>query len=375
VSIPATITTSEAANAVWGAAVIGAGPAGSVTAGLLAGRGLKTLLIDRAHFPRSKVCGSCLNRTALAALTAAGVGEVPSRLGALPLDGVKLASGGRTARLAWPGGVSLSREALDAELIREAVAAGAEFLPGTRAAMGEVVDGYRRVRLEQVFTSARVVIVADGLNGQLAADAAPGSRIGAGAMVADPPAWCAPGTVYMASAAGGYVGLVLVEGGRLDVAAAFDAAFVKVSGGLGPAAMKILADAGLPDFPGLSTADWKGTPALTRAARQVAGERWFAVGDAAGYVEPFTGEGIGWAISSAVGVCPFAVRAATSWNDELAHDWARAHRRIVGRRQTLCRAVAWTLRRPRLCAAAVQLLRLAPALSRPVIRLLHRPAV
>ena len=66
-SIPATITPSEAANQVWDAAVIGAGPAGSVTARLLAQRGLKTLLIDRAHFPRVKVCGSCLNRAALAA--------------------------------------------------------------------------------------------------------------------------------------------------------------------------------------------------------------------------------------------------------------------------------------------------------------------
>ena len=43
----------------WDAVVIGAGPAGSVAASLLARSGRRTLLVERATFPRTKVCGGC----------------------------------------------------------------------------------------------------------------------------------------------------------------------------------------------------------------------------------------------------------------------------------------------------------------------------
>lgn len=370
--LSATITASDAAKSAWDVAVIGAGPAGSVAAQQLSRRGLRTLLIDRAQFPRRKVCGSCLNQNALAALAAAGLGDLPTRLGAVPLRSIQLCANGRRANLRWPGGVSLSREALDAELIREAVRAGAAFLPGTRATMGEIAGEYRTVELEANALQTRVVLVADGLNGQVAGDAIEGSLIGAGTMLDEVPPWCEPGTVAMATASGGYVGAVIVEGGRLDVAAAFDAAFVRSRGGLGPAAMDVLRTAGLPDFEPIRDADWKGTPALTRTSRRIAGPRWFAIGDAAGYVEPFTGEGIGWAISSALAVAPLA---AQPWRDDLVEQWSRAHRRVVGRRQVACRAIAWALRRPALCSAAVRVLRFAPRLAAPVIGTLHRPGV
>jgi menaquinone-9 beta-reductase len=369
VILPATITASDAAKSDWDVAVIGAGPAGSMAAQLLSRRGLRTLLIDRAQFPRWKVCGGCLNQNALAALAAAGMSELPARLGAVPLQSIQLCSNGRSANLRWPGGVSLSREALDAEMIREAIRAGAAFLPGTRATMGEIAGEYRAVELEANVIRARVVLVADGLNGQVAGDAIEGSLIGAGTMLDDVPAWCEPGTVAMATAPGGYVGAVIVEGGRLDVAAAFDAAFVRSRGGLGEAAMDVLRSAGLPDFEPIRNADWKGTPALTRSSRRIAGPRWFAIGDAAGYVEPFTGEGIGWALASAFAVAPLA---AQPWNDGHVERWSREHRRIVKRRQVACRAIAWALRRPALCSAAVRVLRFAPRLASPVVGVLHR---
>ena len=56
----------------WDVAVVGAGPAGSVAACLLARRGLDVLLLDQARFPRAKACGGCLNRSTLARLAAAG---------------------------------------------------------------------------------------------------------------------------------------------------------------------------------------------------------------------------------------------------------------------------------------------------------------
>ena len=120
---------------------------------------------------------------------------------------------------------------------------------------------------------------------------------------------------------------------------------------------------------------WKGTPALTRRAKSVAGAGWFAVGDAAGYVEPFTGEGMAWAVMSATALAPIAARAVAKWDDALAREWESAHSRVIGKRQRVCRVVSRVLRSPMLTMLAVRALRALPLLSRPVIASLNRPAV
>ncbi len=109
----------------WDAIVIGAGPAGSVTARELARRGCRVLMVDKAAFPRAKVCGCCLNGAAVGTLEHLGLGHVLE--GAVPLDRVTVAAGSRTADLRLPRGVALSREVFDARLIDEAVKAGVEF--------------------------------------------------------------------------------------------------------------------------------------------------------------------------------------------------------------------------------------------------------
>ncbi len=406
-TVAPTIAPAEAAGRAWDAAVVGAGPAGAVAARELARRGRSVLLIDKATFPRWKVCGCCLNGSALDTLAAVGLGDLPARCGAVPLERVRLEAGGRGAELPLPGGVALSREAFDAALVRAAVAAGVAFLPGTRVVrllrervpedrlLRERVPEDRllrervpedRSRSERttlqaaqgsvtVAVTAGVMIAADGLGGQLVAGrrqaVADGSRIGAGAVASAAPDFYHPGTIFMAVGRGGYVGLVRVEDGRLDVAAAFDPGFVRDAGGLGPSAAATLREAGFPAVPGLEDLPWRGTPALTRTARRVAGERWFAIGDAAGYVEPFTGEGMAWAVASAVAVAPIATQP---WFPGLAREWEATHARLIRNRQAVCRAAAWVLRSPRLSRFAVRLLSLAPVLSRPVVAALNRPA-
>ncbi len=56
--------------------VVGAGVAGSVTAREVARLGRKVVLLDKAHFPRLKVCGSCVNGAAVATLDRLGLGKV-----------------------------------------------------------------------------------------------------------------------------------------------------------------------------------------------------------------------------------------------------------------------------------------------------------
>ena len=257
-SFPARFLLSLGAEMTWDALVIGAGPAGSVTARELARRGCRVLLVDKATFPRTKVCGCCLNGAAIRTLERLGLGHVLA--GAVPLN--RFTRGGRFAA----GGVRLAaragavREVLDARLVDEAVKAGVEFRPGT------VVN-----RDSERLSRAKIAIVASGLTGgESPADRVRGSapgRPGGGCA----PDFYGPHTIYMAIGRGGYVGLVRVEDDRLDVAAAFDPAFVKSSGGLGPAAESILREVGWPAPPGLRTRLEGDASADSSAARALRG--------------------------------------------------------------------------------------------------------
>jgi 2-polyprenyl-6-methoxyphenol hydroxylase-like FAD-dependent oxidoreductase len=164
---------------------------------------------------------------------------------------------------------------------------------------------------------------------------------------------------------------VRLEDGRLDVAAALDAAWVKASGGPAPAAAAVLAEAGWPGIPGFDEVPWRGTPALTRTPTRRAAERLFVVGDAAGYVEPFTGEGMAWALAGGLAVAPLAERAARRWSPELARAWTEMYRHVVSRRQYACRAAAFVLRHPLLARTLVRLLARVPSLAAPFVHHLN----
>ena len=78
-SLSATLPIGAATSELWDAVVIGAGPAGSMTARELARLGRKVLLVDKAAFPRGKVCGCCLSGSALTTLRSVGLGGLPAR--------------------------------------------------------------------------------------------------------------------------------------------------------------------------------------------------------------------------------------------------------------------------------------------------------
>lgn len=112
--------------------VAGAGPAGSIAALVLARAGARVLIVDRETFPRDKLCGDTLNPGALALLEALELGGGPLAH-ATPLRGMRVTGGrtgittiykdGKTAR-------AISRRALDTWLLQEAVRAGARFEGG-----------------------------------------------------------------------------------------------------------------------------------------------------------------------------------------------------------------------------------------------------
>lgn len=383
---PASLTRDEAARRAWDVVVVGAGVAGAAAAGALARLDLAVLLVEQARPPRDKVCGCCLNGRALAHLDALGMGGLAAGEGAVPLGRFLVAAGDRRALLPLPRGAALSRARLDAALVRAAVAAGAAFLPGTRAVVGPPDDESRTVRLGPPEAGAavrgRVVLLASGLARQaVEGDGAPrvrvtpGSRLGAAAVLAEPAggllAHYEPGTIFMACARGGYAGLVRLEDGRLNVAAALDPGVLRQAGGPAAAVAGILQGTEWPVPPHLADAAWKGTPPLTWRVTPPAGPRLFLIGDAAGYVEPFTGEGMAWALASARAVLPLVARACRRWQPGLVRQWTMRHREAVGRTQTVSRTVARLLRHPLLMRSLVRGLGAAPSLAHPVLAYLN----
>jgi flavin-dependent dehydrogenase len=119
---------------VFDVIVCGAGPAGSVAATVLARGGARVLMIDRARFPRDKLCGDTINPGTVAILRRLGLfGAIEPH--ATPVDGM-LVTGERgvAVRCAYRRGIcgyALLRRDLDEALAREAVAAGVRFEDGT----------------------------------------------------------------------------------------------------------------------------------------------------------------------------------------------------------------------------------------------------
>ncbi len=241
---------------------------------------------------------------------------------------MQLAAGPSSVAFRLSGWQVLSRTQLDSALVEAAIASGTHFLSETQVTLGPAWADRRMVSLrcgnEQLEIAARLILAADGLGSRLLQDedsraiqTAPGSRVGAGVVADSSPAFYEPGIIYMTYGAGGYVGLVRLEDGRLNLAAAFDLEFLKKSQNPGIAAAKLLHETGWPSVEGLAELPWQGTPTLTRQADRPASARVFAIGDAGGYIEPFTGEGIGW--------CWRVAEPWFPWHSELrttgSHPW------------------------------------------------------
>jgi len=372
------------AGPAWDVIVVGAGPAGALAARQLAKGGARVLLVEKKRFPRWKVCGACLNGQALAVLESTGLGTLVDRLGGVELKEFQARFLGRSARIALSVGAAISRATLDAALVEAATDQAVRFLHETPATVGAIRDGLRRVKLghpcREFEVGARLVLVAAGLGNacrEREATARPriesGSRVGAGCLVEDAPDFFGRGTIFMAVGKQGYVGLVRVEDGSLNVAAAFDPELVRRLGTPGVAAAAVVAEAGFPPVAGLVSAYWQGTARLTRRLVPLAEERLFVLGDAAGYVEPITGEGIAWALASAQAIAPIALKAIDRWDPRHGLAWSDIHRRLVLNRQLVCRASAMALRRPWLTRLAFEVLARAPGTAGLILQRLNAP--
>ena len=375
----------------WDVVVVGAGPAGALAAIELARKGIEVLLVEKRNFPRWKVCGCCLNAQAQAVLASVGQSELIEQQGGVALDQLLLGHKGKKCSIALPGGRALSRERFDQALVDAAIAAGAHFRSGTTALLGPATAGARNVTLQEFGAkhieqvSAKVVLIAAGLANRCIPASEAGelhikhqSRLGAGCVIRAAATTYSAGVIHMAIAKQGYVGLVQREDGYLNIAAAFDRHALKTntnSFGAAEATRAVLLNAGFAIPMGLEQADWQVTPALTRHSTVVGGERFLLLGDAAGYVEPFTGEGMAWALTSGAAVVPLVLTGIACWSESIERRWQRVLSKQIGRRQRICRAMALLLQQPLATALAFGLSKRVPLITKKLVSQLNHVAI
>jgi flavin-dependent dehydrogenase len=160
--------------------IVGGGPAGACAGLVLARAGARVTILDRATFPRDKLCGDTVNPGALGRLRALGVAaDVEAR--GLRVDGMLLTGErGVAVEGRYPDGVcgrAILRRDLDWILLQHAIAAGCQVEQGV-AARGAIVGesaGMPRVigvtvggRARDISLSAPIVITADGRHSTLA---------------------------------------------------------------------------------------------------------------------------------------------------------------------------------------------------------------
>jgi len=170
--------------------VVGAGPGGSAAAHALAQTGLDVLLLEKSSFPREKVCGDGLTPRAVKSLVEMGI-DTSGANGFIRNRGLRIIGGGVTLELPWPELASypdygLVRPRLDFDelLARAAQKAGARLQELSNVtgpvldAAGRVVGVTAKVGLDKVETTYRapLVIAADGASGRLALSMGIGKR-------------------------------------------------------------------------------------------------------------------------------------------------------------------------------------------------------
>jgi flavin-dependent dehydrogenase len=206
----------------YDALIVGAGPAGSVAARLLAGAGWQVALVERAAFPRRKVCGEFISAATFPVLKACGVAEAFSAAAGPLVNRVGIYAG--EATLTAPGekawGRALGREHLDLLLRDAAVAAGAKLFQPMELLSLQPDGGRFACILDRAEIAAHTVIAACGswnARGMFAMTSKPAppdlfafkAHFTAGRLPS--------GLMPLLAFPGGYGGLVQSDGGRTSL--------------------------------------------------------------------------------------------------------------------------------------------------------------
>ncbi|WP_399931840.1 NAD(P)/FAD-dependent oxidoreductase [Streptomyces kanamyceticus] len=329
--------------------IAGGGPAGLATALHAARAGLDTVIAEPRRTPVDKACGEGLMPSAVRALTALGL-EIPGH----PLTGIRYLQGPHQVQAAFRHGPGLGarRTGLHSALHRAVLDAGVRVLP---LRVEEVRQDTTGVTLPGTGLRARWLIAADGLHSPVRRFLGLGvktrgtPRYGLRRHYAVPPwspyievYWGAQAEAYVTPLGPELVGVALLTARRAPFAAQL-AGFPELAARLAPAA---------------AVTAVRGAGPLRQAARTRAHGRVLFVGDAAGYIDALTGEGVCLALAGAEALVA-NLRRGTPHRYET--DWSRATRRHRLLTELLLRARQQPVLAQRITPTAARLPRLFAA--------------
>jgi 2-polyprenyl-6-methoxyphenol hydroxylase-like FAD-dependent oxidoreductase len=379
------------------AVIVGAGPAGSSAAILLARAGWSVALIEKQRFPRRKVCGECIAPSNLPLLDALGIGAAFATAAGPELRQVALMRGDRSGVADLPSasphayrwGRALGRETLDTLLLEQARSAGAHVLQPwsvrtVRGSAGDWQVELRAVDTEQTQTlKAAVAIDAHG-----SWEALPSSRpshkdrgksdlfaFKANFRGASLPEGVLPVLCFN----GGYGGMVIADSQVTTVACCIrrdrlDACRAASSGLRAGEMVEALLRrecVGVRDalHGAVREGSWLASGPLNPGVRLHADDDIFRIGNAAGEAHPIIGEGMSMALQSAWLLCAHLLRAGRphaatddSWQHEIATRYATEWRQQFLPRLNLAAIFAHSAMRPITAAPLMALTRLWPGL-------------
>src|SRR5881275_2225398 len=276
-------------------AIVGGGPAGSSCAAFCALAGLRALVLEREKFPREKVCGDCLNPSCWSVLDRLNVAQRVRALSHAKLERVEfIAIGGRKVVVDLPasdeGEIAIKRSVYDYVLLRRAAELGAQIHEET------IVTSLAKNPAWKIETGkgekfiADWLVGADGRNSTVARlcnllPRAARERIALQSHVPLPSNF--GNSAVLQFLPNGYSGLAPVNGQELNVCLVAK-----------PREMEALKKWATKRFGVSPNHAWRTITPLTRDALSPAHENLLFIGDAARVVEPFTGEGIYYALRS-----------------------------------------------------------------------------
>lgn len=319
--------------------IVGAGPAGSTAALILARAGVRVRLFDRARFPREKLCGDTVNPGTVAILRRLGIECATA--GALCVDGmlVTAESGVQVVGRYGAGmqGRALTRAQFDSALLQAAVAAGTQFEEGVRVEgplrAGQRISGLKLGASDRARSAipARMVIAADGAYSRmaralgLARSSSRPRRWAVGAYFSDVDGTSTFGEMHIRP--GRYVGVAPLPDGLVNVCVVSADPMVIRRAAASPADL-IRADTLLHDRFASARMVTKpvclGPLAVETSACGVDG--CVLAGDAAGFIDPMTGDGLRFAIRGAELAALEVLRALEAGHAD-AHQRLRQARR------------------------------------------------
>lgn len=347
-------------------AIVGAGPAGSTAAALLARRGISVALVDRDEFPRDKLCGEFLSYDALPVIDALGIMSAIDAAGAPSIRACRIVGSRRTHEFEFPAAArGVSRLFLDDLLFRTAVSNGARAFDGWTA--NDLSSSHVTIARgsETRMLRARVVIGAWGRWGRF------DSQLQR-AFVRDRTRRnfgfkrhyvrrdrSSGDAIELYSFGRGYLGVSGVEGGLTNICGLVHTSRLTGHKGRWESFIAEIRgeakhlDAMYSRYEPAQEQFLSSEPVIFRARSPV--ERGvLMIGDASGIIDPLTGGGMAMAIQSALVAAPHALRLLNAADRAAVESSYRAeHAAMFGSRISWSRRAARILGSPRLLDAAL----------------------